>query len=279
MVGGLQNKTIAIIQARMQSERLPGKILMPMPIDGDDSLIDQIINLLKKSECISDIFIATSDNSENYGLEIVAQKHSIKLFRGSEDDVLSRFIHIAESFACDTIVRITADNPILDYNLVDKTIKEHFALKADYTRTTGLPIGMNVEVFQSKSLLKLKTMKCSAQDKEHVTPKFRQDCLFNSKNIEMAGLTNKNVRLTIDYPEDYLVLSAIYQIADKYKLEIGLDCIKFVEKEYPWLLTINQNKAQKKIYSDLKEELNDAIVVLKNLDFHNTVNHLKSQQA
>lgn len=272
---GQQSKVVAIIQARMKSTRLPGKILMPMPIGGEYSILENIINQLKKSHHVIDIYIATSVNSENDALEDVANKNSVNIYRGLEDNVLSRFFNILDSSNYNTAIRVTADNPILDYKILDEVVERHLNSNADYSITKGLPLGMNFEIFKSKSLLKLKTMELSDQDKEHVTPKLRQNDSFKTNEIRLESLDKDSVRLTVDYPEDYLVVSAIYQIALYHKLNIDLDLIKFIAKEYPWLLNINIKKTQKKIYADLKEELKDVIPMLSDLDFKKTVNHLK----
>ncbi|QTY26396.1 cytidylyltransferase domain-containing protein [Flavobacterium sp. CS20] len=274
-MAGQQNKIVVIIQTRMKSTRLPGKILMPMPITGEDSILECIINQLKESQFEVDIFIATSVNPENDELEIIAKKNSVKIFRGSENDVLSRFINILESKDYDTAVRVTADNPILDYKILDNAIEEHLSSKTDYSITKGLPLGMNFELFKSRSLLKLKKLKLTTQDKEHVTLKLRQDNSFKINEIKFVCFENESLRLTVDYPEDYLVISTIYQIALHHKLNVGLDLIKFIEKEYPWLLKINAKKTQKKVYNDLDEELKDVIPILSDLNFKKTASLLK----
>lgn len=275
MAVGPQNKIVAIIQARMKSSRLHGKILMPMPIDGEASILESIINQLKKSQFGPDIYIATSSTTENDTLEFFANNASIKINRGSENNVLDRFITILEENTYDTCIRITADNPILDVELLDKTIEGHLSSDADYTKTEGLPLGMNFEVFNSQSLLSLKDMVLSPQDKEHVTPKLRDNNSFLSNVIAFEKSFENQPRLTIDYPEDYLVVSSIFQLASKYNKEVNLDFIKFIDKEYPWLITINAKKTQKKIYSDFKEELEDVIPMLNELEFDKTVEYLK----
>ncbi len=208
-VGQLSNIRIAfIIQARMQSTRLPGKILMPMPIGTQFTLLGQIINSLKLSKANASIFIATSLNNENDILENVAKVNEVTCYRGSENDVLSRFISILEINTFDVVVRLTADNPIIDIEILDKTIEFHCISNKDYTNTVGLPLGMNFEVIKADALLSLKNKILSQEDREHVT-------LYLKNSKEYSCQTSfidlnedcKNARVTIDYPSDYLVVS------------------------------------------------------------------------
>jgi spore coat polysaccharide biosynthesis protein SpsF len=276
MAAGQQNNnTVAIIQARLKSTRLPGKILMPMPVTGEVTIIERIVKSLKKSQLINEIYIATSVNPENDSLEELCQKNAIKSYRGSEEDVLSRFVNILDHKKYKTAVRLTADNPVLDYNILDKVIIKHHKTGADYTKTKGLPLGMNFEVFEADSLLKFKAMDLSEDEKEHVTVKFRNDNSFDT-NIINLNQKLSDVRLTIDYPEDYLVVSTLFQLAEKFDKEINLEFINFVNHHYPWLLKINKKSTQKGVYNSLEEEIIDVIPILSNLDFKRTVYHLEN---
>jgi spore coat polysaccharide biosynthesis protein SpsF len=115
MVDGLLNKKVAfIIQARMQSTRLPGKILMPLPVGSNVPLLGRIVETLKISNTNHSIIVATSTNPENNLLETFCKENNVACFRGSEDDVLSRFIDIVKNTDYDLIVRLTADNPFVD---------------------------------------------------------------------------------------------------------------------------------------------------------------------
>jgi spore coat polysaccharide biosynthesis protein SpsF len=276
MAAGQQNNnTVAIIQARLKSTRLPGKILMPMPVTGEVTIIERIVKSLKKSQLINEIYIATSVNPENDSLEELCQKNAIKSYRGSEEDVLSRFVNILDHKKYKTAVRLTADNPVLDYNILDKVIIKHHKTGVDYTKTKGLPLGMNFEVFEADSLLKFKAMDLSDDEKEHVTVKFRNDNSFDT-NIINLNQKLSDVRLTIDYPEDYLVVSTLFQLAEKFDKEINLEFINFVNHHYPWLLKINKKSTQKGVYNSLEEEIIDVIPILSNLDFKRTVYHLEN---
>jgi spore coat polysaccharide biosynthesis protein SpsF len=277
MVDGLQNKKIAfIVQARMQSTRLPGKILLPMPMGSEFTLLGQIIKSLQSSKTNASIYIATSLKEENEILEKVAIANGVHCFRGSENDVLSRFISILEKETFDIVVRLTADNPIVDMDILDKTIEHHSNSKKDYTNTVGLPLGMNFEVINAKALLSLKNKNLSEQDKEHVT-------LYLKNSNEYACQTSvievpehiKNARVTIDYPSDYLVVSSLFSLHLETKIPLGMDIIKHAEANYPFLLKCNQSNVQKGNYKTVEEEIEAVIPVLEALEFKKIISLLK----
>jgi spore coat polysaccharide biosynthesis protein SpsF len=277
MVDGLQNKKIAfIIQARMQSTRLPGKILMPMPIGSKFTLLGQIISSLKSSKSNATIYIATSLNKENEVLEQVAFDNGVQCFRGSEEDVLSRFISILEKESFDVVVRLTADNPIVDVAFLDKTITHHINSQKEYTYTSGLPLGMNFEVINSKAILSLKNKNLSELDKEHVTLYLKSSNEYSCETFTVASDENySNVRVTIDYPSDYLVVSSLFILHLETKIPIGLDIIRHAKLHYPFLLECNQLNVQKGNYKTLEQEIEAAIPVLESLEFKNIVTLLQ----
>lgn len=279
-VGQLSNIRIAfIIQARMQSTRLPGKILMPMPIGTQFTLLGQIINSLKLSKANASIFIATSLNNENDILENVAKVNEVTCYRGSENDVLSRFISILEINTFDVVVRLTADNPIIDIEILDKTIEFHCISNKDYTNTVGLPLGMNFEVIKADALLSLKNKILSQEDREHVT-------LYLKNSKEYSCQTSfidlnedcKNARVTIDYPSDYLVVSSLFSLHLETKIPLGIEIIKYTNIKYPFLLKSNQSNVQKANYKTLDAEIEKAIPVLEELEFKRIVSLLQTKQ-
>ena len=109
-----------IIQARMGSSRLPGKVMMK--IDSKNSVLDLIINQLKYSKFLENIIIATTSKTEDDVIEKFCLKNSLRCFRGSEKDVLDRYYQCAKKFNLKHIIRITADCPLIDPEIVDKVI-------------------------------------------------------------------------------------------------------------------------------------------------------------
>lgn len=280
MVAGQSGKkTGAIIQARMQSTRLPGKVIMPLPFINGKPLLQHIIEALKESNYIDEIILATSLNSENDILENIASQNNIHFFRGSEADVLSRFVSITELYNLDTVVRVTADNPILDISLLDKLLIHHHAENNHYTRSSHLPLGMNMEIMSTSVLKEIHlSPNITNEDREHVTLYIGRTVKYTSeiKPLWSVSLTEK-IRLTIDYPIDYVFISLLFTIATE-KNKKGMELINWVNNYYPWMWEVNKLVYQKKQYPSLKEELNAAIKVLAEADFYNVVKLLKGKK-
>lgn len=279
MADGLLNKKIAfIIQARMQSTRLPGKILMPLPFGNGTPLLGTIINTLKLSKTTHTIIIATSTNPENDLLEDFCRKHQVSCYRGSEDDVLSRFTSILKDSDFDIVVRLTADNPFIDVEILDRALERHFESGSDYTATKGLPLGMNLEIISVSALLSLASKELSNQDKEHVTLFLKTSGLYTLNNIEsFAKETYQSVRLTVDYPSDYLVASALFDVHLKTGIAIGLKLVEHCIEHYPWIFESNRNNFQKGNYPSLAEEIENVKPILEQLEFEKVLTLLASQ--
>ena len=198
-----------IIQARMGSSRLPGKVLMKsgngMPI------LYHVINQLRHCSKVKNLVIATTTNQEDDEIEKFADNNSVNVFRGSEKDVLDRYFQCAKKYSFSTIVRITSDCPLIDPQIVDKVIERFFSGNYDYATNTLIrtfPIGTDAEVF---SFSALETAWKNAQlpsEREHVTPHLRNKGNFKTINVEND--TNiSNLRLTVDRIEDFELINEI----------------------------------------------------------------------
>lgn len=262
MVVGRLNKIKVgfIIQARMQSTRLPNKVLMPIPFITGKPILKWIIDELNKSKFHSDIIIATSINEENKILEKYCKKNNIACFRGDEDNVLSRFISITKSNKFDVIVRLTGDNPIIDITILDSVIEFHHKNKNDYTQTKGLPIGMNFEIIDPETMLGLEFKKLNNDEKEHVTLYIRNNKPYKKGTYLIAGRKDQveNLRLTIDYPSDYVVLSTILAQVNK-SVQPGMELIYKTLKEHPWLFDVNRSNIQKQPLANEKAKIREVV--------------------
>lgn len=210
---GFGSKKIGcIIQARTASSRLPNKILMKIR---NKSILEHIISFLKFSKVIDEIIIATSDLPQDDIIEQIAIENNVSIFRGSENDVLSRYYFCAKKFNVDIIVRITADNPLIDPMLVDKIINEFNQGDFDYISnmiSQTFPLGYLVEAFTFQILEKLHYSLDDLESREHVTPYLRKNPKkFKTKNIVASkGLERNQWRLTLDYNEDLKLLKIIF---------------------------------------------------------------------
>ena len=242
----------AIIQARMKSVRLPGKVLMPLPFDTKTPLLFWPISRLKTSKLINQIVLATSIQPENEPLKKLAKDMDIDFYAGDEDNVLKRFVEVIEKYNLDIVIRLTGDNPLIDISLVEHLIQIHITTNSDYTYSVNLPIGMNIELFNSDCLLSLKAnSNLTKDDKEHVTLYLKESGKFKVLLYSFPGIQpREDIRLTIDYAADYAMLNIVMQICH-FKKIYGMKLVSYIDTHYPWLWKINNMHLQKRRFSSL----------------------------
>jgi spore coat polysaccharide biosynthesis protein SpsF len=233
---------IAIIQARMGSSRLPGKVLMN--VEGT-SMIKFMYDRVKQSKLVDKIILATTINEIDNPVFDLCKKENILCYRGSENDVLDRYYKAALPYNPQIIVRLTADCPLIDPKLIDKTINLFIEKKVDYASNTvppdikKFPDGSDVEVFSFKNLEKSWINSIDPKEREHVT-----FYLWKSNNsFKTALLDNKynwgKYRITIDYEEDFLLFKElIKRLKEKNKFGYIEEIIEILEDE-PDLFKIN----------------------------------------
>ncbi|HKB44767.1 MAG TPA: glycosyltransferase family protein [Chitinophagaceae bacterium] len=276
MVGGQSSKPRigAVIQARMKSERLPGKILMPLPFSSGKPLLGWTVECIKKSKLIDKIIIASSTDKTNDPLEAFCEGNAIELFRGSEDDVLSRFIEVTKQNGFDVVVRLTGDNPIVDAELLDFTIQHHLSNHNEYTRTKGLPLGMNFEIVSAKAFDRIENTKLKPEDREHVTTYIRNHADFKKEEFHFFKEEElDNIRLTVDYPSDFAAISLLLSLLKSGELP-GLDSVREAKQNFSWILKVNEMNWQKRQFSNLTEELEAAVLLLQEKDLSNAAHLL-----
>lgn len=269
-----------VIQARLNSNRLPGKALLPLPNASEKTLLEQIIRRALAVKYNPEIIIATSTRSENDELEIVAKRNQVQFFRGEEEDVLARFYAAATAFNLDIIIRLTADNPFIDPFILSQILQEHIDQQADYTVTTGLPIGLNVEMLNFKVLEQCFQETMLPEHREHVTLYIRQNpakfkILY--KNFGNQNYGSPNWRLTVDNENDYAFACALFLLLDRPSHIFTLHEIVQLLNTNPALLLINKDNYQKKVFKNVQEELTEAIQMLQSLDFPQAAKILASQ--
>ena len=264
-----------IIQARMKSERLPGKVLLPMPFGSHQTMIGQIVSQLELSQLPHKTVVATSTSIENEAIADWCSSNSIQYYRGDENDVLSRFIEITTTNKFDVVVRLTADNPLLDIPILDKLIQKHINSGNDYTFSTGLPLGMNVEIVSGAALISLKDKSLNPADIEHVTHFFKNNTGFKVESISFSEDQQfDGVRTTVDYPSDYVVMSTVLSL--RKSVLNGIKLIEFIQKEYPFLFMVNSENRQKVQHTTLDSEISAGIELLRKFDLPNAANKLES---
>ena len=203
-------KNLAIIQARLSSSRLPGKVLKK--VLGKPIILYQLERVLK-SKLINKVIIATSVEKSDDDLCKLCLKNNIDFYRGSLNDVLSRFYNTYKQFGpSENIIRLTGDCPLIDPKIIDKVILKHLNSNFDYTSNTILPSwpdGFDVEVINSKILEVIYKNAKTPYDREHVTSYiYKNKQTFKLQNISNSKDWSK-IRLTLDFKEDFELIKTI----------------------------------------------------------------------
>ena len=231
-------KIDCIIQARMGSTRLPGKVMMK--VDKTNTILSCLISQLKNSKKIDKIIIATTNLQEDDIIVNHAKILKTNLFRGNAVDVLDRYYQCAKKFSSKIIVRITADNPLIDPNIVDDIIKQFVKNSSDYITNANprtYPYGTEVEVFSFQALEKASNNAKKPSEREHVTPyfhnnknKFKISAMKYSENIS-------HLRWTVDRENDLKFVRKIVSRIKKRPI-LMTDIIKLISQD-PAITSIN----------------------------------------
>ncbi len=259
-------KATAIIQARMGSTRLPGKIFMPLPMGGQTSVLQQVCRRVSTAAGVEQFIIATTTNPKDDMVEKWAGANNCLSHRGSEGDVLDRFYRTAEKYGADPVIRITADCPCIDGEIISEMLAAYRKSGADYLSNTierTFPHGLDTEIFSFAALKRAREEASLPSYREHVTPYIYKSGLFNCRSYVNKEATpgEENIRVTLDTREDYTLLSAVYDLLGEtfsHKELVSLF------KTHGWLGMINENIVQKKVYGSTEEELADALNLLEN---------------
>ncbi len=240
---------VCIIQARMGSTRLPGKVLLDL--EGKAVLL-RVIDRVLESKKINQIVIATTTNPNDQKIVDLVKNYNprVSVFRGSEEDVLDRYYQAAKEAKADVIARITSDCSLIDSEVIDKVVNAFLEEKdADYSANVlgkrTYPRGLDVEVFSFKALEKIWQKARDEEDREHVTLYLRKNPnLFKCQNVT-NDIDYSYHRWTLDEEADYKLIKIIYQELyhknPNFKMR---EIIKLFEKN-PELIKINQDVEQK----------------------------------
>lgn len=256
----MKKNIIAIIQARIDSTRLPGKIFKTII---DKTMLEHIINRVKSVPSISMIVVATTLNQDDNIVEDFCKAKGIECFRGSEDNVLERFYTCASTFQADGIVRVTADDPLKDPQVIAKAIDLFLKGGYDYVSNTvepTYPEGIDIEVFSFAALEKAYREAKLPSEKQHVTPYIYKNPdkfhFYNFKN----GVDLSSLRWTVDSPDDYVFMQEVYRELYRKPNEIFLmDEVCALLERKPHLKEINGEHVRNEGYiASLKEEEQDS---------------------
>jgi len=240
----------AIVQARTSSTRLPKKVLVNIE---NKPMLLHVINRLKLSKKIDEIILAMPDCKEDDVLEEFANKYRIEYYRGSRDNVLSRYYGAAKKYHSDVIVRITSDCPLIDPAIVDLVVSKHLNAGADYTSNVmkrTFPRGLDVEVFNFGALDRANREASEEYEKEHVTPYiYEHPEMFKLENLEATTILRRpDLRLTVDTEEDLRLMKEIYGSLYRKNMEyFSIEKVIELFNSTPELAKINSHIEQKKL--------------------------------
>jgi spore coat polysaccharide biosynthesis protein SpsF len=202
-------RTVAIIQARMGSTRLPGKVLKDI---SGRSMLAWVISRTRRAQTLDEVVVATSVLPDDDLIVAECEKSEVPSFRGSENDVLDRYYRAALAFRADTVVRITSDCPLIDPAVIDGVVTEFFESVADYACNTlekGYPRGLNVEVFSREALEEAWRRAEQLHERVHVTPFiYRNPDRFKLRSVPFSQ-DHSDLRWTVDTEEDLATVRAI----------------------------------------------------------------------
>lgn len=244
-----KNKIVCIIQARMGSSRLPGKVIRDLC---GKPMIEHIYDRVKKVKLINEVIIATTTSNQDNILCNVLEQKNIKYYRGSEDDVLGRYTEVAKKTKADIIIRITGDCPLVDPMLINDVIKRFLEKEYDYMSPKsecGLIRGLDTEIFTFDALKKADVLAKDNVSREHVTLyMYRNPDKFKIGLFPIpAHLNNTQIRLTVDEIQDYRLINTIYNILYEEEEIIKIQDVLELLYARKDLIDMNVEVKQKKI--------------------------------
>ncbi|MGI5882667.1 MAG: cytidylyltransferase domain-containing protein [Dethiobacteria bacterium] len=245
-----KNKVGAIIQARTGSSRLPGKVLK---ILAGKTVLEHVIERIRQSKVIGDIIIATTEHEKDNSIDAIATKVGVSCFRGSEDDVLSRYYYAAKEHAVKTVIRITSDCPLIDPKLCDEVISFYLQHHGQYVLVTNAgpgtkertyPRGLDLEVFSYNVLEEAFHGATRNYQREHVTPwiyeRYKDNIHYYKNDVDYS-----NYRWTLDTVEDYSLIREIYGNLYRGEHNFYFADILRLFQENPGLSLVNGHVIQK----------------------------------
>lgn len=239
----IKPRVSAIIQARMQSKRLPGKAMMEL---AGRPLMAHVIERTKLIEGVDLVVMATCIGEENTPLIELAQVMGVEVFVGSMENVLERYFLAAQEFGGEYIVRVTGDNPFTDPEYAAMALDISIESQADLCALSGLPLGTAVEVIRREAIEQAHKQSDKPYHREHVTPFIKEHTELFRIEHPAVNLKNpfENLRLTVDTPEDYELAKTIYDHLYQGKAFPLTDIIGFIQK-HPELQKLNSATAQR----------------------------------
>lgn len=245
-------KVIATIEARMQSSRLPGKVLLPL---NRVPALEQMIRRVRSSKSISDIVVATTDSPSDDEIVNLCNRINCNVYRGSESDVLGRVLEAALHYKATHIVELTGDCPLVDPAHIDDTVQFYFKGNYEYVYNRlqkGFPDGFDVQIFSVDSLKRVSELTSDPIDRVHVSCYFYknpQKFKLGSNSPSQSSIQFwPEIALTMDEKSDYVLIDKIFSALSPQNDKI-FNCTEILSllKAHPELLQINEKVERKKL--------------------------------
>lgn len=243
-------RIVAIIQARMGSTRLPGKVMMTL---AGRTVLEHVIARVAACRHVQEIVVATTSGNGDDVIVGEAQRCRVQWYRGSEEDVLARFDECADKFGAEVVVRVTSDCPLFDPDLLCAMLDRYRALEAegihvDYLSNTMIrtyPRGLDAEIISREALAKAHLEAREEAEREHVTPYIWKNPHLFVLVPFTGGKDLSRYRWTLDTPEDMRVIREIYDaLFSEKRIFSTAEVLDFLEAN-PWISTINRGIKQK----------------------------------
>lgn len=239
------DKIIVILQARMGSSRLPGKVLKPL---GETDVLSYDIARCRAIEGVSEVIVATSNLPQDDAIVAWCETNDVAVCRGSEEDVLDRYVQCADPYAPDYVMRVTSDCPFVDYELASEMVeflKEH---PVDIIDLDGeMPRGLAVELISFEALKRIHAISTESRHREHVTYyayEYR-DAFTRASYPVPENRQYPEFRITLDTEEDYALLQTIARYFND-PLVSSVDVIQYL-REHPEVAALNAHIEQKPV--------------------------------
>jgi spore coat polysaccharide biosynthesis protein SpsF len=240
-------RVVAIIQARMGSTRLPGKVLLDL---AGETVLARVVNHVRRSHLIAETLVATTNHSADDPIVEECRMFGVAISRGDENDVLDRYFQAAQALSAEAVVRITSDCPLIDPEITDKTIAAFLASRPDYASNVlerTYPRGLDTEVFSMDALGRAWREARKPYEREHVTPYIHE----HPEKFKLLSVTgdedHSDHRWTVDTPEDLEFVRAVYARVGN-KTEFSWRDVLSVLDRHPELSEINRSVTQKALH-------------------------------
>ncbi len=235
-------RTAVIVQARMSSSRLPGKVMMDL---AGETVLSHVVRRCRAIAGADAVVVATGDGADDDVIAAAAPRLGAAVYRGSVPDVLARYAGAARMVGAEVVMRVTSDCPLIDPEVCGAVLTLREAENADYACNNmppEWPHGLDCEAFPAARLFEAEAQARQPDEREHVTPWLRRHPDLRRASLRGRGLPH--YRLTLDYPEDLAMFRALFALLPGAPALPGIDAVVAVLRAHPEIAALNAMHAQ-----------------------------------